>query len=214
MQINAVILDYGYTLCLAPREDEFEALRTLSGIADEAFRKAYWQHRDLYDRGALDGPTYWQRIAREAATSFPPVQIRNLIAHDKQVWDHPNPVMLAWTDLLTQRGVKTAILSNMAQDMSTHLRQTAKWLEPFSHLCFSGELGLGKPDAAIYQSCLEGLRVPAPQALFIDDLAVNVAAANTLGLHGVVFQSIEQLQKDLEPFGLAESLAEARSHAG
>jgi HAD superfamily hydrolase (TIGR01549 family) len=122
--------------------------------------------------------------------------------------------MLAWTDLLTRRGVKTAILSNMAQDMSTHLRQTAKWLEPFSHLCFSGELGLGKPDAAIYQSCLEGLRVPAPQALFIDDLAVNVAAANTLGLHGVVFQSVEQLQKDLEPFGLAESLAEARSHGG
>jgi putative hydrolase of the HAD superfamily len=214
MQINAVILDYGYTLSLVPSEEEFEALRMVSGMAAETFRKAYWHHRDSYDRGVLDGPAYWQGIAGDAGGSFSPIQIENLIAGDKQLWDHPNPVMLAWADLLSRRGVKMAILSNMARDMSTYLRQTAKWLEPFSYLCFSGELGIGKPNAAIYRACLEGLRVPASQALFIDDLAVNVVAAHGVGLHGVVFQTVEQLQRDLEPFGLAESLAEARSATG
>jgi FMN phosphatase YigB (HAD superfamily) len=102
----------------------------------------------------------------------------------------------------------------MPLDHSRYLRQNAAWLQAFNHLCFSGELGLGKPEAAIYRSCLEGLQVPASQALFIDDREVHVLGARAAGLHSVVFESVDQLAEDLEPFGLAESFAEAVERAG
>ena len=56
--------------------------------------------------------------------------------------------------------------------------------------------------------------MPAAQALFIDDREVNIAAAHAVGMHGIVFRSAEELQPDLEPYGLAESLAEAKARAG
>jgi putative hydrolase of the HAD superfamily len=214
MQIDAVILDYGHVLGLPPREDDFEALRKLSGLDGQVFRNAFWQYRDAYDRGAFDGPAYWQRIASDAGTSFSPEQIGKLMARDNQLWVHPHPVILEWARLLSRHGVKTAVLSNMPRDLATHLRQTAKWLEPFTYLCFSGELKLGKPDAAIFRFCLEALGVPAPQALFIDDREGHVAGARAVRLQGVVFRSVEQLRADLEPFGLAASLAEAAARVG
>ena len=214
MQIDAVILDYGQVLSLKPHARDFEALQRTSGIDPSTFPAVFWQHRDAYDRGALDGPAFWAQVARDARTDFTPQQIEQLIALDIQLWVHPNPVMLEWVRLLGPRSVKTAVLSNMPLDHSRYLRQNAAWLQAFNHLCFSAELGLGKPDAAIYRSCLEGLQVPASQALFIDDREVHVLGARAVGLHGVGFESVDQLAKDLEPFGLAESFAEAAGRAG
>ena len=202
MPINAVILDYGYVLCLPPREEDFEALRRMSGINDGAFRAVYWRHRRDYDCGLLDGPAYWQELAREAGTSLSPEQIEKLMAQDNLLWIHPNPPMLEWVRALRRRGMKTAVISNMPRDISSYLRRTAKWLDVFTHLCFSGELKLCKPDTAIYRSCLASLGVPAEEALFIDDVEANVSGARMVGLHGLVFQSVEKLRADLGPFGL------------
>ena len=118
--------------------------------------------------------------------------------------------MVEWVRVLRRRGLKTAILSNMSRYVANCLRQSAKWFDLFDHLCFSGDIGMAKPDRAIYHLCLDALGVPASQALFIDDREVNVAAAQGVGMQGIVFRSAEQLQPELEPYGLAESLAEVR----
>ena len=54
----------------------------------------------------------------------------------------------------------------------------------------------------------------AAQALFIDDREVNITAAHAVGMQGIVFRSVEELAPELEPYGLAESLAEAKALAG
>jgi putative hydrolase of the HAD superfamily len=209
MQIDAVILDYGYVLSLPPHEEDFDALRQASGIAAANFRDLYWRHRDAYDRDIFDGPTYWKELAADAGANFSPELIQKLIALDCQLWAHPHPIMVDWARSLHLHGLRTAVLSNMPRPVGNCLRRTAKWLELFNHLCFSGELKMGKPDPAIFRACLEALRVPAEQSLFIDDREVNVQAARALGMHAVVFHSVEQLPKALEPFGLVASLAEA-----
>ena len=214
MQIDAVILDFGHVLGLPPREEDFEALRKLSGIEAGAFHKAFWQYRDAYDLGAFDGPAYWQRAASDCGASFSREHIAEMIMGDIQLWIHPHPVMLEWSRLLSQRGVKMAVLSNMPRELGKYLRQSVDWLAPFSHLCFSSELNMGKPEPAIFRACLEALGVPAPRALFIDDREVHVAGARSVGLHSVVFHSVEQLQADLEPLGVGASLAEAAARAG
>jgi FMN phosphatase YigB (HAD superfamily) len=82
-----------------------------------------------------------------------------------------------------------------------------------NQVTFSGELKLLKPDPAIFHACLEGLGEPAAQALFIDDLEANITAAQALGINGIVFHSVDQLKTALGPYGLAESLAEAKARA-
>jgi epoxide hydrolase-like predicted phosphatase len=49
----------------------------------------------------------------------------------------------------------------------------------------SGQVGLRKPDPAIYELALERLEVDADRTAFVDDLAPNVEVARQLGMYGV-----------------------------
>jgi len=214
MPINTVIFDYGCVLSLAPGPEDYEPLRKAAGVEAAAFQEMYWRNRDAYDRDALDTPTYWQDIGKAAGITLSPEQIQKLATLDGQVWGKPNPIMIEWVRVLRARGLKTAVLSNMSRSVGDYLRRTFRWLELFNYLCFSGELKIGKPDPAIYHACLEALRVPARQALLIDDREVNITAGHAVGMHGIVFRSVDELLPDLEPYGLAASLAEAKARAG
>jgi putative hydrolase of the HAD superfamily len=46
----------------------------------------------------------------------------------------------------------------------------------------------------------------ASEALFIDDIAANIAAARALGIDGIQFTTVEQLRRDLDARGLAGKL--------
>jgi len=214
MSITTVIFDYGCVLSLAPTLKDFEPLRKAIGVDPAAFEETYWRHRDAYDIDATDATGYWQEFGRDVGRNFSPAQIHNLAALDCQIWGRPNPVMVEWAGLLGMRGLKAAIISNVSRTVGDYLRQTFRWIGLFNPICFSGELKVMKPDAGIFHNCLAALGEPAAQTLFIDDREVNIAAARALGMNGIVFQSGEQLQADLEPYGLAASLVEAKTRAG
>jgi putative hydrolase of the HAD superfamily len=213
MPITTVIFDFGCVLSLPPRLEDYEPLRKMIGVEAQAFHEVYWRNREAYDIDALDTRAYWQEIGHAVGAPFSPERIQELALLDNQIWERTNPVMVEWVRVLRGRGWKTAVLSNMPRSVGDYLRRTAKWLEIFDHLCLSGELKMGKPDPPIYHACLEALGVPAPQALFIDDREVNITGAHAVGMHGIVFRTAEELQADLEPYGLAESLAEAKARA-
>jgi putative hydrolase of the HAD superfamily len=63
-----------------------------------------------------------------------------------------------------------------------------------------------KPDPAIYRHTLDKLGVAAQEAIFIDDIPANIAAARALGIDGILFTTVEQLRRDLETRGLAGKL--------
>jgi len=51
----------------------------------------------------------------------------------------------------------------------------------------SAEVGLAKPDPAIYQLTLDRLGVSSGEAVFLDDMVRNTDAAQALGMHAIVF---------------------------
>lgn len=214
MPITTIIFDYGCVLSLTPRLKDFEPLRKAMGVEAATLQKIYWHHREAYDLDTIDAPTYWQGVGHAAGVTFSLDQIQRFSALDIQMWEKPNPVMVEWVRVLRGRGLKMAVISNISRTVGDHLRRTLKWLELFDHLAFSGELKMAKPDLAIYHVCLEALGVVAAEALFLDDREVNTAAARAVGMHGIVFRSADELRPDLEPYGLAESLAEAQARAG
>jgi putative hydrolase of the HAD superfamily len=178
-----------------------------------AFNETYWRYRDAYDLDDLDAAAYWQEFGHDVGRNFSPTQIHKLAALDCQIWGRPNLVMVEWVRLLRGKGLKTAVISNISRNVGDYLRRTGRWMGFMNQITFSGEHKLLKPDPAIFHSCLEGLGEPAAQTLFIDDRESNVIAAQTLGMNGIVFHSVDQLQTALEPHGLAESLAEAKTRS-
>jgi putative hydrolase of the HAD superfamily len=212
MSLTTVIFDYGCVISVVPTPEDFEPLRQAMGADSDAFHKAYWLHRDAYDLDDLDAVTYWRQFGRDVGRDFSTPQLQEFAALDCQIWGRPNPVMVEWIRLLRANGLKAAVISNISRYVGDYLRRAGPWMEFMNQITFSGELKLLKPDAAIFRSCLEGLGESASQTLFIDDREVNVTAAQAVGMHGIVFHSIDQLQTALAPHGLAELLAQAKNH--
>ena len=197
MTISTVIFDFGHVLSLPPRTSDYQTLAALAGTDGEPFDKVYWDKRTDYDRGAIDGPAYWRRIAAVAGKEFTSAQIDSLIAADIAIWMRTNPVMMEWARALKSRGLKVAVLSNMPIEISTHMRHHAIWFKDFDYVCFSAEVQLAKPETAIYQVCLKAVRSKPEECLFIDDRAENVEAARALGMQALKFESVEQLAADV-----------------
>jgi putative hydrolase of the HAD superfamily len=114
--------------------------------------------------------------------------------------------MVEWASALQKAGVRTAILSNMGDVNLAYMREHFDWLSGFTHLTWSCELFTAKPDPAIYTHTLEKLGVAAHEAIFVDDIPANIAAARALGIDGIQFSTIEQLRRDLEARDLAGKL--------
>ena len=205
MPLRAIIFDYGLVLS-GPAEPEARArLLEISGLAPEVFDTHYWKHRLDYDRGTLNGRTYWQTIARDTGLMLTPEQIDALIEQDVILWASVNPVMLDWVVRVRASGLKTAILSNMGEDLLAHMRKNFRWLDGFHHLTWSCELDTIKPEAAIYEHTLEKLGVKPEEALFLDDKPENVEGARRVGMHALLYRDAETLQDELEKQGwLAE----------
>jgi putative hydrolase of the HAD superfamily len=209
IRINTMIFDFGYVLSLPPQPSDYQRLAALAGIDGMAFDEIYWGNRTDYDRGTIDGPTYWRRLAKAAGTELTPAQIDSLIANDIAIWMRANPVMMEWVRALKRGGLKIAILSNMPIEISRYMRQYAPWFRDFNYVCFSAEVQLAKPGAAIYHACLKLVNSRPEECLFIDDRAENVEAARALGMHAVKFVSVHELAVDIQPFNLPAPLADS-----
>ena len=198
MPIRAVIFDYG--LVLSHRDPvAHQNLVKITGLDLDTFERIYWPGRPSYDLAQVDGPGYWKWFAREAGISFSEEQIAALVRNDVLMWAALNPSMVAWAAALEKAGIRTAILSNMIPDLLHYMRSSPdfKWLAGFSQLTWSCELGMIKPDPAIYTYTCEKLGVAPAETLFLDDNPKNVRAAEALGIQGIHFTDADQLREEL-----------------
>lgn len=99
-------------------------------------------------------------------------------------------------------GVPQWGLTNWSHELYPHAPAMFPLLSMLDGVVVSGTEGVAKPDPAIYAlvSARSGL---APQRLvFLDDRAVNVDAARTAGMTGLVFTTAETARRDLRALGL------------
>ena len=75
--------------------------------------------------------------------------------------------------------------------------------DSFRDIVVSADEKMIKPDPAIYRLCLERNGLAAGDCVFIDDSPANVAAADALGIDGVLFTDADSLRRDLGERGLA-----------
>lgn len=67
-------------------------------------------------------------------------------------------------------------------------------LDFFGAIYSSWEVGARKPDPAFFEHVLRSEHLARDEALFIDDLSENVAAADSLGIDAVLFTGANSLR--------------------
>ncbi|MBR7889024.1 HAD family phosphatase [Marinomonas sp. A79] len=75
----------------------------------------------------------------------------------------------------------------------------------FHHYFASHQVGLVKPDSAIYQHVLDQLQVEAGEILFIDDNQVNIDAAVAIGMKAFRVKGVDEARAVLSRFDVLSS---------
>jgi putative hydrolase of the HAD superfamily len=202
LALRAVVFDFGIVLTGPPDAAAHAELLRITGLPKERFEPLYWADRHAYDEGKLTGIGYWQKFLREAGLPANQEMAEELRRWDARMWTVQNPVMVAWQLALKQRGLLTAILSNIGDSALESVEREFDWIHRFDVLVWSYRFGAVKPNPAIYRHTLDQLGTQPEETLFIDDKRPNVEAARELGIQAIQFSSVERLRQDLIASGL------------
>ena len=93
---------------------------------------------------------------------------------------------------------KTAILSNAWPGARESFVTDFGLHEVVDTMIISAEEGVAKPNARIYHIALDRLGVRPQEAVFVDDMQVNVEGAQAVGMQAIHFQNSDQVLADLK----------------
>lgn len=186
--IRALVVDYGGVLTV-PIRTAFESWLAADQIDPEAFGALIEEWRGQPDNpmhrletGEL-GPDEFADylVTKLRRTDGLPVEAAGL---NERIFAamHLDPDAFVMLRAARAAGLKTALLSN-SWDFAYPWDQ----LDPLLDVkIVSGNVGLRKPDPAIFALAAEQLDLPLDECAFVDDLEPNVQAAAELGMHAVL----------------------------
>lgn len=104
---------------------------------------------------------------------------------------------------LRERGqVRLLALTNWSAETFPIARPDYPFLEWFEAIVVSGEVGLMKPDPAIFRHLAAEHDLDPRSTVFIDDSPTNVRAAADLGFRAIAFRDAAELRAGLAALGL------------
>lgn len=173
---------------LHPEIDGDELLKANQEVWDE-----YWPDVHMtWMLGRLDSVTLTYEIWRRALAAcghHDPALSQEAEAIQARLWsqahrayDDVEPVL----SLLEKRGVCLAVITNGAADVQREKLRALGLEGRIETVIISGEVGVAKPDVAIFQHALRGMGLEPGQVWHVgDNLDTDVAGAKAAGLHGV-----------------------------
>jgi 2-haloacid dehalogenase len=115
------------------------------------------------------------------------------------------PGMIELVEELDAAGVPLFGITNFSGEFWKPFRdREAALFDRFRDVVVSGDEKLMKPGPAIYALALKRFGLDAGEAVFVDDNAANVEAANRMGIHGVLFTDAAAFRVELVGFGLLD----------
>jgi putative hydrolase of the HAD superfamily len=156
--------------------------RCLRAIAD---RHASPDGMAVLDSGILSEREWTAEIEQELAARF---AVDADLSELGTEWWSDRRVNTAWLAALrTWRGagVFVGLISNLPVDWKDQFSQFADWDELFDEVLLSCDLGVRKPDLAMFQLAASRSGLPPQANVLVDDLADNVAGARRAGWAGV-----------------------------
>jgi putative hydrolase of the HAD superfamily len=189
--VDAVLFDYGGVLT-GPVGDSIRSWHQTDGIDPASFTRALkaWLSRTVdwetpihqLETGAMSKEEFEAVFAAELTTLDGGVPEASGLLGRMFAGMQPDPQMFALVEELKATGVRVGLLSNSWGN--TYPRPRID--ELFDPIVISGEVGLRKPQASIYQHALEELGLPAGRVLFIDDAEPNIIGAQAVGLRALL----------------------------
>jgi len=191
--MDDVLYDYDWRVRMA-------GMTAMTGLSLPELRQRWWNDRGEWaaEAGGFAGAAEYLS-ALESAIG---------VAIDEDEWVRvraaamtPWPASIEAVRRASELG-RITLLTNNGPLAHKHLATFAPDLvELFDgHLFTSSHYGARKPDPRVFEAVLAAYAIPARDAFFADDLAVNVAGAESIGITGYHFGTAEGMLAAVEAF--------------
>jgi epoxide hydrolase-like predicted phosphatase len=180
---HGLILDYGGVLTSSPFAS-FEAFCAVEGLAPDAVRDRF--RDDPEARALLAG----LETGELASAEFEPAFAALLEVSSERLLHRmfgamaPDAAMIDGVRAIRRTGARIGLLSNSVGDAAVYDRPLLA--ELFDGWVISSEVGLRKPDPAIYELAAERIGLPPGACVYVDDLPGNLKPAAALGMATVL----------------------------
>lgn len=210
--LKALIFDFGGVLT-SPLINSMDSFVETDGIDPKSFRQAmrdwlglsYGEDAETspvhaLERGEMEVPDFERELAARLTTvDGRPLEAAGLLTRMFAGFG-AEPQMEQALRHARAAGLKTGLLSNSWGN--EYPRES--WGELFDTIVISGEVGMRKPEARIYQLAAERLGLAPEQCVFVDDLEPNIQGAADVGMVGVHHVTPQQTLDELESlFGVS-----------
>ena len=146
----------------------------------------------------------FEKAVQERILEFPDYapQIQAYIERWEEMIPGPIPGAVKILEELREAGYPLAALSNWSAETFPKVRDRFEFLNWFNPLLISGEIGLIKPGAEIFQYLLNIINKNAVNCIFIDDHLPNIQMAEELGFETIFYSSPKELRTCLEQLNI------------
>jgi epoxide hydrolase-like predicted phosphatase len=206
--IAAVLFDFSGVLTTSP----WASIAATAGGDLELLVGPYHEDGDhpwhRLERGEIGFAEWFEEVSLLAADAGIELDLTPMAALRETLTVHPHVVERVLE--LRRDGYKTALITNNVREGSGFWRELVPIDELFDVVIDSSEVGLRKPNPAIYELALERLGAIDPaRAVFLDDVESNVEGARRAGLHGILVgeppdAAIDELDRLLASQGRSE----------
>jgi putative hydrolase of the HAD superfamily len=197
--IDTIIFDLGNVLLEVHEQRGVERLAARTGKTGaeiEAYLRSK-PHATELALGKLTRRQFFRTVARDLALSG---AYEDFAVIWSEIFEPIEPMISLAKNLKAR--VTRLILSNTNAIHMDYIFEHYPWIHEFDAHVLSYEVGMLKPDTAIFQHALDKYRLTAARAVFIDDLSANVEGARRLGMCAIQFESAEQVRQELTKLGV------------
>ena len=200
--VRNVVFDIGNVFV---RWDPLAIVEAAFGVTGEdalARRAAIFAENDIWR--ALNRGEYTEAGAREAYVEAGLFGVEEADRFFAAVYDSLH--LLEDTPRLLERlvasGYRTFALTDNVIEIVQHLSDSHDWWAHFEGVTNSGEVGVLKPDMAMFRHVLDTNGIAACETVFFDDMPRNVEGARKTGMHAFLFTDAAQAERDLATLGV------------
>ena len=199
--IKNIILDVGKVLVAWEPEDAMKKLgfddKTVKVVADATVNTPVWLETD---RGVWSDEQILQAFYEKAPEYKKEINL---------FWNHLELAITQfsytkeWISNMKKEGLHVYILSNYGDWTYQRTKDNAlDFLLLTDGDIFSYSVRQVKPDVEIYETLLKKYQLTADECVFIDDRMENIEGAEKAGIHGICFETIEQVKEDLKKYNV------------
>ncbi len=181
--ISAVLFDFGGVILSSPFE-AFRSYEARAGLPVDTIRTINSTNPDTnawarLERSEIDVATFVSEFESEAAALGHRVDGAEVIACLR---GELRPEMVEAVRRCKERFAVALLTNNIVSGDGGEVGSFADVVAMFDVVIESSVVGVRKPETRFYEIALEALGISAEQAVFLDDLGINLKPARALGM--------------------------------